>query len=555
MMKGARVTKGIVRDIILVMVVASLYVLLHLLNDSHNIGWVIYPAVIGVLLFIIVLFAAVSSRRGEASAHDIRVLSPRLPYSIWITDARLRITQVIGARPPVLTGEVCIGTSLHDLLGGETSKPALTGHQRALQGKLTQYELFVDDRYYEIHIEPLRDKRGRVTGCVGLATDVTRRKQLEAQSQRHAEQLKNLLGERTAQINRVAHRVEAILNSTSDAIALLRPDGTVEQTNPAFDALLGYQMDEAFGQPLAFFVEPYFFAEVLSNALDTVAIKQQMQRVEIVARRKDGSTFDADVALAPVDIDGEPPAVVVSLRDITHLKEIDRFKTRFVDNAAHDLGNPIANLKLRLYLLKKTPERLPQYIEVLEHQVQRLEALVKDLRMLARMDRGATPLELAPVDLNALAYEVVSAHLSMAATKSQSLRLVAADDLPPVQADRFQLERVLVNLVANALHYTPEGGHVTVKTRCEGDVCCCTVTDDGMGIAPEDLPYIFERFYRSEAVKSAGLEGTGLGLAIAQDIIKAHSGWIKVESEPNKGSTFSFAVPRAGPDRAPAAGA
>jgi signal transduction histidine kinase len=291
------------------------------------------------------------------------------------------------------------------------------------------------------------------------------------------------------------------------------------------------------------FVEPDY-VEPLAETLRAVAEQHRLGRIEVTARRKDGRMFDADAALAPVVISKDrPPSVVLSLRDISHRKEVERLKAQFVANAAHDLSHPISNLKVRLYLLKQAPERLPDILPVLEDQMGRMERLVVDLRTLSELDRGAVSLELAPVDVNALAADVVNTNKPLAEEKRQTLVFEPGEDLPPVAADRFQLERVLVNLISNALEYTPEGGQITVTTGQAEGMCTCAVRDTGIGIAPEDLPHIFESFFRSDRVRKTGREGSGLGLAIAHEIVEVHGGRIEVESELDRGSVFTVWLP------------
>lgn len=531
--------KTFLKDVVWVIVVASLYTIPYLLVDS-TVRWLVLGVVTGGLLLTIILRAAQAKMpRARPDRPHLPAVIARLPASMWIVDLDLRLQAILGLSP--LTN---FSPDFHPEKTFVEYPELLPLHEEALKGLPGTYEVNAGGRWYSVHVRPLHNQQGEITGCVGVATDVTRCRELEMQLGGYNDKLRELLNESVREFNRVMRRVEAILNSSSDSIALLREDGTIEQTNPAFDDAFGYEMDEAFGLPITFFVEEGPHVETVAGALDQVLENHEIQRAQIVALRKDGSTFDADVAFAPVEVENEPTTVVASLRDITQLKEIERFKTRFVSNAAHDLGNPIANLKLRVYLLKRSPDQLGQHLDVLEHQVCRLESLVEDLRTLAKMDRGSVSLDLKPVDLNELAGRIVSSHRSMAASKSQNLRFIPDDELPEVEADRFQLERVMVNLIANALNYTPKGGYVTVRTTQKNGTCRYIVEDNGLGINPDELPYIFERFYRSSTVKEAGLEGTGLGLAIAQEIVDAHGGRIEVESALDEGSIFTVILPR-----------
>ncbi len=379
--------------------------------------------------------------------------------------------------------------------------------------------------------------------------EIARRKLAEAEIRKLNEELELRVAERTAQLRHAIEQFEAVLNSSSDAIVLVMPDGEILQSNPAFDAMFGRRVGSSIEQLMDALVEPKH-KEAFARALISAIYDRERKRIEVAVMRDDGTAFDADVEFAPVtSCNGELGGVVLSLRDVTRIKEMDRFKTQFVDNAAHDLGNPIANLKLRLYMLKRSPERLHEHLAVLEGQVQRLERLVEDLRTLSRLGQGTVSLDLKPTDLNALVSAVVNEHVPLAVSKGQSLSFEPGNDIPPVLADGFQLERVIANLVSNALNYTPKGGTITVSTHCEGQMCACTVKDTGIGIPQEALPRIFERFYRGCRSQELGIDGTGLGLAIAQEIAEAHGGKIEVQSEVGRGSVFTLWVPACKADK------
>ncbi len=383
-----------------------------------------------------------------------------------------------------------------------------------------------------------------------LATvrDMTERHNLQAKLRRYNEQLEELVTERTHQLGRTMEQLQAILNNSSDAIALAQPNGDIQAANPAFRELFGYRVDEALEELLGLLDSPTH-VEAMTTSLFDVLQLNTATRVEVTVRRQDGSRFDADVALTPVtNHSGDMVGLVMSLRDITHLKEIDRFKTRFVANAAHDLANPITNLKMHLYAVRHAPDRLPQHLEALENQTRRLESLVQDLRMLSHLDQHTAQFDLEPLDLNELVAAVVTAHLPLAEAKSQALSFQRWEEPLFILADRDKFERVLINLLTNALNYTPEGGTITINSGSTAYEVVLRTTDTGIGIAPEHLPHIFERFFRSDDAKTSGIDGTGLGLAIVKEIVEAHQGTITVKSVPQQGSTFTVWLPQATPD-------
>jgi signal transduction histidine kinase len=207
------------------------------------------------------------------------------------------------------------------------------------------------------------------------------------------------------------------------------------------------------------------------------------------------------------------------------LKELDRLKSKFVSDVTHELRTPVTNIGLYLKLLERKPEKLPEYLSILMGQAEWLRTLVKDTLDLSRLDHTRETLNLAPVDLNALVQSVTTAHAARAEAQNKLIQAVT-------------------NLVANALNYTPNG-HITVQTTyiAENNMVCCEVKDTGCGIHAEDLPHLFDRFYRGRRDNIAPVPGTGLGLSIVKEIIEAHGGEIKVTSEVGLGSTFTLCLP------------
>jgi PAS domain S-box-containing protein len=355
--------------------------------------------------------------------------------------------------------------------------------------------------------------------------------------------------ERTTELRRSKERVEAILDSSPDAILLLQPDGTIEAGNLAFGELFGYHIDEVYDQPPTNLVEPGH-AQALSDALRATMDKGEPERLEVIARHKDGTTFDADAALAPIRGEGSMIGLVCSLRDISALKEAERMKDAFVSNVSHELRTPITSLKIYHGLLREAlPHRRGEYLDAVRRETERLALIIEDLLRLSRLDQGRVTLILAPVDLNALADQYVADRAPLAEERGLSLTLDAEPGLPPVRADEGLLGQALSVLLTNALNYTPAGGRVVVSTRAcelEGKPCVgFSVGDTGPGILPEEQPYLFQRFFRGKAGHESGQPGTGLGLAIAKEIVGRHYGRIEVVSQgvPGEGATFNVWLP------------
>ena len=227
------------------------------------------------------------------------------------------------------------------------------------------------------------------------------------------------------------------------------------------------------------------------------------------------------------------------------LKELDRLKSKFVSNVSHELRTPVANLNLYLNLLERgRPDKRDHYLTVLKEQTARLSTLIEDILDLARLERDKTTTVFAPVDLNALVEGVIVAHQPQAEGADLALTCQPAPGLPSVHGDRNRLTQVVTNLVANALNYTLAGA-VQVSTRMDEarQMACLEVRDTGIGIEPEDVPHLFDRFYRGKRVSQSDIPGTGLGLAIVKEIVDLDGGEIAVASRVGEGSTFTVWLP------------
>jgi PAS domain S-box-containing protein len=228
------------------------------------------------------------------------------------------------------------------------------------------------------------------------------------------------------------------------------------------------------------------------------------------------------------------------------LRELDRLKSKFVSNVTHELRSPISSLRLYMGLLRQgRPERRQQFETIVQDNVERLGKLVEDILSLSRLEIAHyQPTEMAPTDLNAVIGRVVAQHQPRADSAGLALIFEPSPVLPLVLGDYDQLAQLVNNLVVNALTFT-QGGSVRISTRpsSDSDMAAVVVEDSGIGIDPEDLPHVFERFYRGNHNRLGDIPGTGLGLAIVKEIVDIHQGGIIVESEVDKGTRVEVTLP------------
>ncbi|MGQ0602762.1 MAG: sensor histidine kinase [Anaerolineales bacterium] len=237
---------------------------------------------------------------------------------------------------------------------------------------------------------------------------------------------------------------------------------------------------------------------------------------------------------------------LVLLEDMAVAQRQQAFYRNFIQNVSHELKTPLTVIQGHTAKLGDSPndrEGFQASRRIITDEAKRLTQLVDNLLTLTRLESPSFVLEKSSVNVAGLLEEVVLHVSDLAEERGLALNLTLAPGLPRVSADRARSKQVLLNLVDNALKYTPAGGTVTIGASASDGRLSCSVRDTGEGIPADDLPYIFEKLYRARRAKGRPVEGSGLGLTIAQQIIRAHGGEITVESELGKGTTFTIALP------------
>jgi NtrC-family two-component system sensor histidine kinase KinB len=348
-------------------------------------------------------------------------------------------------------------------------------------------------------------------------------------------------------LHRAERMSDAALDSLYDPVIVTDAAGHIVHLNRAAEGLFG-PAERATGRPVAQVASDERITEAVERAIHQERVSAAEDEAGLVSLQESDAQRTYRLRATPMrDEEGSLIGAVAVLEDVTHLRELDRLKTEFIGVASHELRTPVTSLLLSVQLLEEgavgplTPEQ-KEVIAAQKEDLQRLERMMRDLLELTRLEAGVTPprFEIAPP------HELIRGAVQTVASQAEAKGLVLASEvssgLPEVRADRTQIGRVLVNLLSNAIRHTPAGGCVRVEARSEGNRVAFCVRDTGTGIPREYLPRIFERFVQ---VPGATRGGAGLGLSIAQTIVRAHGGEIKADSEPGKGSAFTFTLPTA----------
>jgi len=326
-----------------------------------------------------------------------------------------------------------------------------------------------------------------------------------------------------------AEELNSILASVKEGLGVLDDEARIVLCNASFRRIV--QNDKPEGKYYWEVIRSSKFAEIIKKAN---AARAGVREELVLADR----IFDCNVSYL-----ASRERYVVTLHDMTEFKNLEKIKKDFVVNVSHELKTPLTAIKGFVETMEPAagPEIRPS-LEIVKRNTDRLIAIVSDLLVLSELEERGARLKKEDVDVRALAENVVRIFEKPARDKGLTLGITAGPGLPRIEADPYELERLLVNLVDNAVKYTDKG-RVTVKLAADGGQFGIEVEDTGIGIDAEHIPHVFERFYVVDKSRSKKLGGTGLGLSIVKHIVQAHQGTISVKSRLGEGTTFSVSLP------------
>lgn len=406
---------------------------------------------------------------------------------------------------------------------------------------------------------------GRAARVV-LAHDITIRKHVEATLQKTHGELENRVRERTAALTQTnlalqaeieeRKRIEAALRESeeqyrdlfenaSDVIATSTLDNIITSINRRIEQVLGYLREELLGKCVLDFVTPESLEIVKERSRRRSAGQEIPATVELNFVRRDNSIVTVEGRVRTIlDPNGKPVGIHSIYRDITERKKIEQMKDELISTVSHELRTPLASLRGFAELMLQRDfslEKQHELLTIVHNEAIRLSHLVDDFLDLQRIENGHQPYVFTELALAPLLRE--SVELFAKREDPPPLRLVIAPLLPPVRGDANRLRQVLVNLISNAVKFSPQRDEIVIGVRAESHQVVVWVADRGVGIPPEAVPRLFTKFYRVDNSDTRNIGGTGLGLALVREIISAHQGNVWVESSVGDGSTFFFTLP------------
>ena len=338
-------------------------------------------------------------------------------------------------------------------------------------------------------------------------------------------------------------QLKSIIKSMREGVIVISREENLLLVNDAAKEMFAID-DAAIGRP---------YMETVRNP-DLQKLISRMQRKKKSATQEISVLYPRERSyLVSVRVSPRYREIVVVIFDITEFKNLERIKADFVANVSHELRTPLTSIKGYIETLLDrsydTAEEKKNFLEIIEENTDRLIAIASDLLVLSELESGeADPRNSRKgheeIDIRETIVRSVGSLDSLFSKKGVNLSLEIEDALPPYRANRFLVERMIINLVENSAKYTPENGSVSVRATTLNGTLRIEVEDNGIGIPPEHHERIFERFYRVDKNRSREIGGTGLGLSIVKHIVIQHGGTIEVKSVEGEGSTFTIELPR-----------
>ena len=332
-------------------------------------------------------------------------------------------------------------------------------------------------------------------------------------------------------------KLESVLTHMKDGIVIVDIYGEVQLINPAAEKIFNVRAPSAIGNSLTTFVRNHNIISLWRDCVDN--FEQLTATVETSPERR-----YINVIATPLKENSSVRCLLI-FQELTRLRQLEMIRSDFVSNVSHELRTPIASLRALTDTLKEgalnDPPAAHRFLKMMDSEIDNLIQLVEELLELSRIESGKIPLDKQVTHPHELIILAVNRMKLQAERSGLTMKVNCPNNLPAIYVDKLRMEQVLTNLIHNAIKFTKPGGKIIISAEASRMDIIFSVEDTGVGIQPDVLDRIFERFYKTDRARAG--KGTGLGLSIARHIVEAHGGSICAESVPEKGSTFSFRLP------------
>lgn len=393
----------------------------------------------------------------------------------------------------------------------------------------------------QILITPIRaltiGTRQVAAGDFSQRLEVTSRDEIGVLT-RNFNYMSQVLRDTLSEVENERNKLSTLFLHMTDGVVAFSPAGLVIHSNPAASQMLSRSMDPTTSfQDL--FAEDAAFDQILT-----------LKRPQYLETQKTVGERELALFMAPYSADQAPGGVMVVIHDVTEQRRSEQARREFVANVSHELRTPLTNIKSYAETVIAAGDELPpelhnNFMGVIVSEADRMTRIVQDLLTLSKIDYGKMEMNVSRFSFSKAVRSVYEAVALNAESHGHTLTFSCEENMPDVDGDRERIEQVIMNIVSNAIKYTPDGGKIAITAATSGRNVFVRISDNGIGIPEKDLPRLFERFYRVDKARSRESGGTGLGLSIAKEILNQHKGDIRIESVYGEGTDVTITLPAA----------
>ena len=393
----------------------------------------------------------------------------------------------------------------------------------------------------QILITPIRaltiGTRQVAAGDFSQRLEVTSRDEIGVLT-RNFNYMSQVLRDTLSEVENERNKLSTLFLHMTDGVVAFSPAGLVIHSNPAASQMLSRSMEPTTSfQDL--FAEDAAFDQILT-----------LKRPQYLETQKTVGERELELFMAPYSADQAPGGVMVVIHDVTEQRRSEQARREFVANVSHELRTPLTNIKSYAETVIAAGDELPpelhnNFMGVIVSEADRMTRIVQDLLTLSKIDYGKMEMNVSRFSFSKAVRSVYEAVALNAESHGHTLTFSCEENMPDVDGDRERIEQVIMNIVSNAIKYTPDGGRIAITAATSGRNVFVRISDNGIGIPEKDLPRLFERFYRVDKARSRESGGTGLGLSIAKEILNQHKGDIRIESVYGEGTDVTITLPAA----------